>query len=56
VIYNFFAKKVERIAHHDEKTPCFVSPVYSVPISIRLEMILTEVVELMPLVNRLAGN
>jgi hypothetical protein len=42
-----------------EKTPFFISPAYSVPrmtISMRLKLISTEVVELMPLVKRLAGN
>jgi hypothetical protein len=42
-----------------EKTPFFISPAYSVPkmtISIRLKLISTDVVELMPLVKRLAGN
>lgn len=42
-----------------EKTPFFISPAYSVPrmtISMRLKLISTEVVELIPLVKRLAGN
>ena len=42
-----------------EKTPFFISPAYSVPrmtISMRLKLISTEVVLLMPLVKRLAGN
>lgn len=42
-----------------EKTPFFISPAYSVPsmtISIRLKLISTDVVDDMPLVNRLAGN
>ena len=42
-----------------EKTPFFISPAYSVPrmtISMRLKLISTEVVELMPFVNLFAGN
>ena len=42
-----------------EKIPFFISPAYSVPrmtISMRLKLTSTEVVEVMPVVKRLAGN
>lgn len=42
-----------------EKIPFFISPAYSVPrmtISLRLKLTSTEVEEVMPAVNRLAGN
>ena len=42
-----------------EKIPFFISPAYSVPrmtISFLLKLTSTEVAEVMPAVNRLAGN
>lgn len=42
-----------------EKIPFFISPAYSVPrmtISMRLKLTSTDVVEVIPVVKRLAGN